>query len=160
MSTDSWQTFADAISEENKYLAELGSAALALTDSLVCGTPADIETTERKVEAMRVLHGHAHGKRMTMQKRGFGDLTLQQVCAYAPAPLRRNVYTTLHELTTRAIALQITVNNNKALIMAGMNRLTRTVEVLQRSMTEQPGTYKRRGTVPVAGGSVIMSRRA
>jgi hypothetical protein len=160
MSADSWQTFADAIGDENRFLGELGSAALALTDALVCGTPADIEATERKVEAMRVLHGHAHGRRQTMQKRGFGDLSLQQVCAYAPGPLRRKVYMTLHELTTRAIALQITVNNNKALIMAGMNRLTRTVEVLQRSMTEQTGTYKRRGTVPISGGSVIMSRRA
>jgi len=160
MSADSWQTFADAIAEENRFLAELGAAALALTDALVCGTPADIEATERKVEAMRVLHGHAHGKRQTMQKRGFGDLNLQQVCAYAPVPLRRKVYMILHELTTRAIALQITVNNNKALIMAGMNRLIRTVEVLQRSMTEQPGTYRRRGTVPISGGSVIVSRRA
>jgi hypothetical protein len=95
-----------------------------------------------------------------MMKRGFGDLTLQQVCAYTPGPLRRTVYGTLHEMTTRGIALRITNGNNKALIMAGLERLQKTIALLQRSFTEQPGTYKRRGTVPLANGSVIVSRKA
>ncbi|MFN2461311.1 MAG: flagellar export chaperone FlgN [Candidatus Velthaea sp.] len=158
--SDNWQSFADAMADENRALAELGAASLRLTEVLVAGVPAEIEQIERRLEAMRVLHAHAHGRRNTMQKRGFGELTLRQVCAYAPAPLRRGVYTTLHELTTRAIALSMTVNNNKALILAGMNRITRTVEVMQQTMSEQPGTYKRRGTIPPASGSVIVSRRA
>jgi hypothetical protein len=66
----------------------------------------------------------------------------------------------VNEVATRGISLQLTVNNNKALILAGMHRLTQTVEVLQRTMTEQPGTYRRRGIVPLASGSVIVSRKA
>ena len=67
---------------------------------------------------------------------------------------------TAQEITVRGIALQLTVSNNKALILAGMERLARTVAVMQRAGTEQPGTYKRRGTVPPPSGSVIVSRRA
>jgi hypothetical protein len=41
-----------------------------------------------------------------------------------------------------------------------MERLARTVAVLQRAGTEQTGTYRRRGIVPPPDGSVIVSRRA
>jgi len=160
MSAGSWDAFVDALAHESKLLGELGDAALAMTSALVSGLPAEIETTERKLEAQRVLYSHAHTTRTAMQQRGFGELTLQQVCAYAPGPLRRAVHTALHEITTRGIALQLTVTNNKALILAGMERLTKTVEILQQAMTEQPGTYKRRGIVPPASGSVIVSRKA
>lgn len=160
MSSDSWSVFVDALVEENRTLGDLGSAALLLTGALVNGSPEDIESAERKVESTRLLHVNAHNRRATMMKRGFGELTLQQVCAYTPGPLRRTVYVAMHELTTRGIALRITVSNNKALIMAGMERLNRTIAVLQQSMSEQPGTYKRRGTVPIAAGSVIVSRKA
>ncbi|GAC1425068.1 MAG: hypothetical protein NVSMB64_32240 [Candidatus Velthaea sp.] len=160
MSAGSWESFAGALDDERRLLSELGAAALAMTSALVSGSPLAVETSERKLEAQRVLYSHAHTKRTSMQQRGFGELTLQQVCAYAPGALRRGVYTALHEITTSGIALQLTVNNNKALILAGMERLTRTVEVLQQTMSEQPGTYKRRGTVPPANGSVIVSRKA
>lgn len=160
MSADSWQVFVDALVEENRTLGDVGSSALLLTGALVNGTPGDIESAERKVEATRLLHLNAHNRRMSMMKRGFGELTLHQVCAYTPGPLRRTVYTTMHEMTTRGIALRITVSNNKALILAGMERLNRTIAVLQASLSEQPGTYKRRGTVPIANGSVLVSRKA
>lgn len=160
MSVDSWQVFADALGEENRLLGELGSAALAMTDALIGGTPADVESTERRVEAARVLHAHANAHRVTMMSRGFGRLGLAQVCAYAPGPVRRRVFASLHELMTGGIALRITVNNNKSLILAGMERLTKTIDLLQERMTEQPGTYKRRGTVPRSNGSVIVSRKA
>ena len=57
-------------------------------------------------------------------------------------------------------ALSITNGNNKALILGGMDRLVKIVNVMQKASTEQTGTYKRRGTVPVTDGSVLVSRRA
>ena len=155
-----WQRFTDLLVEENRRLGALGQAALRLTDALVANDPDAIEAAERRVEAQRVLHGTAYAQRIAMQRRGFGTLTLAQVCAYAPPALRRTMYGAVHELGTRGIALKLTVSNNKALILAGMERLARTVAVLQRAGTEQTGTYRRRGVVPPPDGSVIVSRRA
>ncbi len=155
-----WQQFGDMIAEESRLLSELGAAALALTDALVNNDPDAIEAAERRVEARRVLHGTAYAQRIAMQRRGFGKLTLAQVGAYAPAVLRRRFYGIAHELTTSSVALKMTVSNNKSLILAGMERLARTVAVLQRAGTEQTGTYRRRGVVPPPDGSVIVSRRA
>jgi hypothetical protein len=155
-----WQRFAELLGEENRRLGELGEAALRLTDALVRNEPDAIEAAERRVEAQRVLHGTAYAQRVAMQRRGFGKLTLAQVCAYAPPPLRRAMYANAKELETRGLALKLTVSNNKALILAGMERLARTVAVLQRAGTEQTGTYRRRGVVPPPDGSVIVSRRA
>src|ERR1700738_3404247 len=148
------------IAEECRLLNELGAAALALTDALVVNDPDAIDVAERRVEANRVLHGTAYAQRIAMQRRGFRTLTLPQVCAYAPPALRRTMYATMHEIETRGIALSLTVSNNRALILAGMERLARTVAVLQRAGTEQTGTYRRRGVVPPPDGSVIVSRRA
>jgi FlgN protein len=155
-----WQKFGELLSEESRLLGELGNAALGLTQALVDNDPETIETTERRLQAQLVLHSSAYGQRIGMQQRGFGTLTLAQVCAYAPPPLRRAMQASVQEITVRGIALKITVSNNKALILAGMERLARTVAVMQRAGTEQPGTYKRRGTVPPPSGSVIVSRRA
>ncbi|HEY6234950.1 MAG TPA: hypothetical protein VIW69_07630 [Candidatus Elarobacter sp.] len=155
-----WQQFGEMIAEECRLLNELGAAALALTDALVENDPDAIETAERRVEARRVLHGTAYAQRVAMQRRGFGKLTLAQVCAYAPPALRRRFYGVAHELETSSLALKMTVSNNKSLILAGMERLARTVAVLQRAGTEQTGTYRRRGVVPPPDGSVIVSRRA
>ena len=155
-----WQRFTDLLLEENRLLGALGDASLRLTDALVANDPDAIEAAERRVEAQRVLHGTAYAQRIAMQRRGFGTLTLAQVCAYAPPALRRTMYGAVHELGTRGIALKLTVANNKALILAGMERLARTVAVLQRAGTEQTGTYRRRGVVPPPDGSVIVSRRA
>jgi hypothetical protein len=83
-----WQNFAKLLGEENRLLAELNAAALSLTEALVANDPARIEATERRLEAQRVLHGTGYAQRIAMQKRGFGELTLTQVCAYAPQALR------------------------------------------------------------------------
>jgi hypothetical protein len=155
-----WTRFGEIIAEECRLLGELGAAALALTDALVENDPDAIEAAERRVEARRVLHGTAYAQRIAMQRRGFGKLTLTQVCAYAPPALRRRFYGIVHELHTSSVALRMTVSNNKSLILAGMERLARTVAVLQRAGTEQTGTYRRRGVVPPPDGSVIVSRRA
>jgi hypothetical protein len=155
-----WARFAELLADECRLLGALGDAALGLTDALVVNDPDAIDLAERRVEAQRVLHGTAYAQRVAMQQRGFGKLTLAQVCAYAPPALRRSMYGTMHELGTRGIALRLTVSNNKSLILAGMDRLARTVAVLQRAGTEQTGTYRRRGVVPPPDGSVIVSRRA
>jgi hypothetical protein len=155
-----WERFSELLAGENQMLGELGEAALALTDALVVNDPDAIENAERLVEARRVLHGTAYAQRVAMQRRGFGALTLMQVCTYAPPPLRRTTYATVREIETRGMSLRLTVANNKTLILAGMDRLARTVAVLQRAGTEQTGTYRRRGVVPPPDGSVIVSRRA
>jgi hypothetical protein len=155
-----WQKFAQLLGEENRLLAELNAAALALTDALVKNEPEAIDHAERRLEAQRVLHGTAYAQRIAMQRAGFGTLTLEQVCAYAPGTLRRWMYGTVHQIVTRGTELRLTVANNKALILAGLERLARTVAVLQRAGTEQTGTYRRRGIVPPPEGSVIVSRRA
>jgi hypothetical protein len=155
-----WQKFGAMIAEECRALNELGAAALALTDALVANDPDAIEAAERRVEARRVLHGTAYAQRIAMQRRGFGTLTLVQVCAYAPPALRRQFYGVVHELNTSTAGLKMTVSNNKSLILAGMERLARTVAVLQRAGTEQTGTYRRRGVVPPPDGSVLVSRKA
>jgi FlgN protein len=155
-----WQRFGTMIAEECRALNELGAAALALTDALVANEPEAVEAAERRVEARRVLHGTAYAQRIAMQRRGFGTLTLAQVCAYAPPALRRQFYAIAHELQTSTAALKMTVSNNKSLILAGMERLARTVAVLQRAGTEQTGTYRRRGVVPPPDGSVLVSRKA
>jgi hypothetical protein len=160
MSPGSWQLFADALAGENECLGELGAAALAMTSALVFGPAAKIDASERDVEAQRVRHAQAHLRRVTMMKAGFGDLTLRQVCGHAPAPLRRSVFSSLRDLRTRGIALQITVANNKALINAGLARIAKTIVVMQRSLSEQTGTYRRRGTLTAPNGSLIVSRRA
>ncbi|MGD0050831.1 MAG: hypothetical protein ABSD03_03285 [Vulcanimicrobiaceae bacterium] len=155
-----WQRFGELLFEENKLMAELEKAALGLTQALVVNEPAGINAAERQLESKRVLHGMAYAQRLAMQRRGFGQLTLRQVCAYAPPALRRRLYAAVHELGIRGISLRLTVQNNKALILAGMDRLARTVAVLQRAGTEQTGTYRRRGIIPPPSGSVLVSRRA
>ncbi len=155
-----WQRFASLLDDERVSLRQLGDAALALTESLVRNDPDAIENAERLVEARRVLHGTAYAQRVAMQRRGFGTLSLREVCAYAPPLLRRSMVGAVRELETQSIALKLTVSNNKALILAGMERLARTVAVLQRAGTEQTGTYRRRGIVPPPDGSVLVSRRA
>lgn len=155
-----WQLFANYLAAENAALGELGTAALRLGDALIANEPAAIDDAERMLESRRLLHASAFTTRTGMQKRGFGPLTLEQVCSYAPPALRPRIGSDMHEMRTRTVALQLTVSNNKALILAGLERLARTVAVLQKAGTEQTGTYRRRGVVPPPDGSVIVSRRA
>jgi hypothetical protein len=160
MSAGSWQAFADALAEEDRCLGELGAAALAMTSALVFGPAALIEAADRSVDARRIMLAQAHLRRVSMMKSGFGDKTLRQVCGYAPASLRRGIFGSLRELRTRGIGLQITVANNKALITAGLARIANTIVVMRKAHSDQDGTYRRRGTVPLASGSMIVSRKA
>jgi hypothetical protein len=160
MSAGSWQAFADVLSEENRCLGELGAAALAMTSVLVLGTAPEIEAAARDVEAKRVLHAQARVRRTTMMQSGFGELTLGQVCGYAPRALRRSVYLSLRDLRVRGIGLRITVGNNRALITAGLKRISSTIAVMQKNSGESSGTYRRRGVLAPANGSLIVSRKA
>jgi hypothetical protein len=156
----SWDGFRALLAEEARVLGELGSVALALTSALVARDVAAINTIERRLEGQRILHQHAKRARLQMQRAGFGDLTLEQVCAYAPGPMRRVLQNISRELTIKGISLAITVKNNKVLLIAGMDRLQKTVQLIHETMTESTGTYKRRGVVKKADGSVIVSRKA
>lgn len=160
MSAASWDSFRNLLQEESRLLGDLNAAALALANALVVNEVELIHSTERRLESARILHAEGQRKRQVMQKAGFGDLTLEQVCAYAPAPMRRTFQGLARELTIRGISLAITVNNNKALVLAGMERLQKSVALIQEAMTESTGTYRRRGTVPKPAGSVIVSRKA
>jgi hypothetical protein len=160
MSAGSWNAFADALAAESECLGELGAAALVMTTALVFGPAAEIDAAERSVDARRVLHAQAHLRRVTMMKAGFGDATLRQVCGYAPPSLRRSLFSSLRDLRTRGVALQITVSNNKALINAGLARIASTIALLQKNLSDKPGTYRRRGTLVAPNGSLIVSRKA
>jgi hypothetical protein len=156
----SWDGFRALLADEARLLGDLGSAALVLTTALVARDANGINAAERKLEGQRILHQQAQRRRLAMQKTGFGDLTLEQVCAYAPGPMRRVFLNLSRDITIKGISLAITVNNNKALVVAGMDRLQKTVQLIHDAMIESTGTYKRRGTVPKADGSVIVSRKA
>jgi hypothetical protein len=156
----SWDAFRTLLQEECRLLGDLSTAAMALTDALVNNDVERIGATERRLEGQRVVHLQAQRQRLAMQKTGFGDLTLEQVCAYAPGPMRRVFQGISRDMTIKSISLAMTVGNNKALIFAGLERLEKTVALIQASMTETTGTYKRRGTVSKPAGSVIVSRNA
>ena len=155
--TDSWETFIAALADESALLAQMNAAAVKLTDALVQSEPDGIASAERALESARKVYVTAAGRRRGMQTRGFGTLTLRQVCAYAPRPLAAQIGQRLVELTTGSISLGITVNNNKALIASGMERLMKVTSVLQKAASDAPGTYKRRGFVPPPSNSVLVS---
>jgi hypothetical protein len=156
----SWDGFRALLAEEAQLLGELGRAALVMTSALVARNVGAINDAERKLERQRILHQNAQRRRLQMQQTGFGELTLEQVCAYAPGPMRRVFLNLSRDITIKRISLAITVNKNKALLIAGMERLQKTVELIHDTMTESTGTYKRRGIVPKPDGSVIVSRKA
>ncbi len=160
MSAASWPAFAAALAAENLALGELGAAALELTRVLVFGTAAQIEAADRQVEARRMLHAEAQKRRITMMTRAFGDRSLRTVCSYAPPPIRRELFATLRELRTRGISLRITIGNNKALIVAGLGRITKILTLMQKNVAGQPGTYRRRGKVDPPNAALIVSRKA
>lgn len=157
--TDSWETFIGALADESALLARVNEAAVKLTEALVENDAEKIVSTERALEGARKAYVSAAGRRRGMQSRGFGALTLRQVCAYAPRPLAAQIGQRLVELTTGSISLGITTNNNKALIASGMERLMKVTAVLQKAASDEPGTYKRRGYVPPPSNSVLVSSR-
>ncbi len=155
--TDSWDSFVSALTEEATLLGRMNDAALSMTRALVDGNVDGIFSTERTLDEARRAYQAACGKRRGMQVRGFGTMTLRQVCAYAPAQLRLPINQRLAELSTGSIQLGITTNNNKALIASGMERLMKITATLQKATNEGPGTYKRRGFVPPPNNSVLVS---
>ena len=160
MANASWDSFRVLLQEESRLLGELNTVALAMSDALVHKDLDRINATERRLEGQRILHHTARRARLQMQSTGFGELTLEQVCAYAPGPMRRVFQQISRDMAIKGISLAMTVNNNKALILAGMERLQKTVELIHDAMTEKTGTYKRRGIVPKQNSSVIVSRKA
>lgn len=157
---DSWDSFAGALQEEADALGRVEDAALRLTQSLVNNDIGSITLTERELDGARRAYITASGKRRGMQVRGFGTMTLRQVCAYAPRRLSPSLNQRLSELATRSIGLGITNNNNKALIAAGLQRLFKVTAALQQAASDQPKTYKRRGFIPPPTNSVLVSSQA
>ena len=142
--SDSWDAFAAALLDESMLLRRTHEAALALTKALVKNSATDILECERGLDSARRAYHSASGKRRGMQIRGFGSMTLRQVCLYAPRQLWPTLNQRLVELTTTSIGLKITNNNNKALIQSGMQRLVKITTALQKAANSTPGTYKRR----------------
>ncbi|HVA34442.1 MAG TPA: hypothetical protein VNG31_09855 [Candidatus Baltobacteraceae bacterium] len=158
--SDSWETFATALQDESAALARVHDAALKLTKALVKSTAEEILVAERGLDGARRAYQTLSVKRRGMQTRGFGKMSLRQVCAYAPRRLMPTFNQRLYELTTYSIGLRITSSNNKALIAGGLDRLMKVTAALQRAANEGPRTYRRRGFVPPPTNSVLLSSRA
>lgn len=155
--TDSWNTFCRMLADECAALSRLNTCAGHLTRVLVNGSPDDIVAADRQLNEARLDHAAASSKRRGMQVRGFGTMTLQQVCSYAPRHLAMQFDGRMAELSYGAISLGITLANNKALIAAGLDRLVRITSKLQERASERTGVYKRRGMVAPVGTSVLVS---
>jgi len=158
--SDSWETFAGALLEESAALGRVHDAALRLTEVLVNNRAAEIMLAEKALDGARRAYQTLSAKRRGMQARGFGKMTLRQVCAYAPRRLAPTLNQRLYELTTYSIGLRITSNNNKSLIASGMERLMKVTSALQSAANEGPKTYRRRGFIPPPTNSVLLSSRA
>ncbi len=156
---DSWEAFGMALQEEAASLQRLNAAAVHLTQVLVDGSPEAILESDRALNAARAVHQSACAKRRGMQARGFGEMTLQQVCRYAPRHIAPYLHKALAEITYGSISLGITISNNKSLIVAGLQRLVDVTHKLQESATERTGVYKRRGYVAPPGASVLVSSK-
>ena len=158
--TDSWDAFAAALQEESTLLMRLQDIAQRLTQALVANDLEQISNAERELDSARQAYQSASGKRRGMQVRGFGSLSLRQVCGYAPRAMWPVLGQRIAELTTTSIALGITTNNNKSLIIGGMERLMKVTSALQKAHNDGPGTYKRRGFLPPPSNSVLVSSKA
>ncbi|HEY9179875.1 MAG TPA: hypothetical protein VIO32_04095 [Candidatus Baltobacteraceae bacterium] len=156
---DSWEAFGMALHEEAQSLQRLNAAAVHLTQVLVDGSPDAIMESDRALNAARAVHQAACSKRRGMQARGFGTMTLQQVCRYAPRHIAPYLHKALSEITYGSISLGITISNNKSLIVAGLQRLVDVTHKLQESATEKTGVYKRRGYIAPPGASVLVSSK-
>jgi len=158
--SDSWDAFSAALHEESAALARVHEAGLRLTEALVRNDIAEITTAERALDGARRAFTASSVKRRNMMSRGFGKMSLRQVCRYAPRRLAPTFGQRLYELTTLSINVKITNGNNKALIAAGMERLIKITSAMQKSANSEPKTYKRRGFVPPPTNSVLLSSRA
>ena len=156
---DSWESFARALLDESTSLRRLNDAARSLTEALVKNQATTIQTAERTLDAVRGEHQRAVARRRGMQVRGFGPKTLREVCSYAPRHMAYQFNQRLAEITYGTTSLGITNNNNKALILGGMERLYNVTSILQKAASDQDGTYKRRGYVAPPNASVLLSSK-
>ncbi|MFN2529584.1 MAG: hypothetical protein ABR584_12805 [Candidatus Baltobacteraceae bacterium] len=157
--SDSWEAFAQALLNESTSLGRLNDSARKLTSALVENSTLEIETAERTLDACRIEHQKLVATRRGMQVRGFGTMSLRDLCAYAPRNMAYQFNQRLAEITYGTTSLSITNNNNKALILGGMQRLMNVTSLLQRSSTENTGTYKRRGFATTPNASVLVSSK-
>ena len=157
--SDSWDAFAQALLDESTSIFRLNEAARKLTDALVDNNTAKIDEAERALDACRLEHQKLVATRRGMQVRGFGTMSLRDVCGYAPRHMAYQFNQRLSEITYGTTSLGITNNNNKALILGGMQRLINVTNLLQRSATENTGTYKRRGYATAPNASVLVSSK-
>lgn len=158
--SDSWETFASALQEESAALTRVHDAGLRLTQALVRDKAPEIILAERALDGARRAFQSSSSKRRGMQARGFGTMTLRQVCGYAPRRFAPTFNQRLYELTTLSIGMKITTNNNKALIASGLERLMQVTSALQHAASQGPKTYKRRGFIPPPTNSVLVSSQA
>jgi hypothetical protein len=154
---DGWESFCRCLQEEAQALQRLNAAAVHLTAVLVDGSPEAIVESDRAVNATRALYQSASAKRRGMQARGFGSATLPQVCRYAPRQAAPYLYHSVAQINYYSIALDITVKNNKTLIAAGLERITKITQRLQECASGRTGVYKRRGFVAPPSASVLVS---
>ena len=157
--SDSWELFAKALGAESDALRVLGERAQVLSKTLVQLDAEEVLAAQKALEEARESFSKAASERRAMQVRGFGTMTLRQVCSYAPRALAWEMNQRLAELMTTSIGVTITNNNNKALIAGGMDRLVKTTLAMQRAASE-PGTYRRRGFVAPPSNSVLVSSKA
>lgn len=157
--SDPWDVFGGMLDEEAETLARLNAAAAQLTQVLASGTPDAIAGADRQLNQARIAHQQASAKRRSMQVRGFGSMPLRQVCAYAPREVAARMSQRMAELRYGAISLRLTIENNKTLIVSGLERLMQVTSKLQESVSERTGVYKRRGYVAPPGASVIVSSK-
>lgn len=157
--SDSWNVFLDVLREECAAFANLNAKAVALSGALVENSATGITQAQEALDAARKAFVGVFGRRRGMQQRGFGGISLRAVCSYAPPHLSAELTQRAAELVYHATSLEIINSNNQALVLGGMERLIKTVAVIQRSQAS-PLTYKRRGIVPPAESSLIMSKKA
>ena len=157
--SDSWNVFLGVLREECAAFANLNAKAIAFSNALVENASEGITRAQEDVDAARTAYVAVFGRRRGMQQRGFGGISLRSVCAYAPPHLSGELTQRAAEIVYHATSLQIINSNNKALVLGGMERLIKTVAVIQRAQAS-PLTYKRRGIVPPAESSLIMSKKA
>ena len=160
MAADSWEAFVAALTDETQALALVKELAGEMTRVLIGNDPLAINVVERKLDGQRIAYARATSVRRGMQARGFGQMSLRQVCAYAPRPIAAQMGQRLSEIATLSIGVGLSVANNKALIQSGMDRLMKITGALQRASSDDAGTYKRRGFVPPPRNSVLVSSSA
>lgn len=158
--SDSWEAFVEAVDAEAESMGKLHHCAIVLTRALVQNDAGIIRTASQELENYRKQHLSHAGKRRGMQRRGFGRLTLRDVCRYAPRPMQPRLQARLSQLFYYVSSMRITNENNRALVVSGMDRLLKIVEVLRQAQGEKTGTYRRRGVNRKKDSSVIVSQQA